>query len=424
MMWVMALLPLALLVIGVPVFLNLLITSVAVLLFFSPVPATIAHQILFDSINKFALLAVPFFIFAGDLMSRGGISSRLLRWVASFIGSMHGSLPLTSLGMAAVFGAVSGATTATVAAVGSQTYPRMRRAGYDEKFASGLITAQGALDNLIPPSIGFILYGVASDTSITALFAAGILPGLLLAAFFGAYIYWYARRAGLRESKGFSWTEVLAATRHGFWALLAPVIILGGIYSGVFSPTEAGGIACVYAVLVTYCVYREVTLRELFDTAARTMHLTALVFIIVAVAGLYAWLLTISGVAQTVVASIAALQVPPWAVLLIINCLLLFVGCFLDTASAILVLTPLLLPIAKAIGVDLVHFGVIVVMNLTIGTFTPPFGLNIFVCQALFKVPTTTLYPGLMPFIALAIGALMLVTYVPALSLWILQYVL
>jgi C4-dicarboxylate transporter DctM subunit len=154
------------------------------------------------------------------------------------------------------------------------------------------------------------------------------------------------------------------------------------------------------------------------------MYLTALVFIIVAVAGLYAWLLTISGVAQTVVADIAALEVPPWAVLLIVNCLLLFVGCFLDTASAILVLTPLLLPIAKAIGVDLVHFGVIVVMNLTIGTFTPPFGLNIFVCQALFKVPTTSLYPGLMPFIALAIGALMLVTYVPALSLWILKYLL
>lgn len=420
---VMVVLPVLLLILGIPIFLILLATAEVALLFFK-LPTTVVHQVMFDSLNKFPLLAVPFFIFTGDLMSRGGISARILRWVTSIIGTIRGSLAMTSLGLAAVFGAISGATTATVAAVGSLTYPRMRKAGYSERFASALITAEGAIDNLIPPSLGFIIYGVAAETSIVALFAAGIVPGLLLAGLFGVYIYYYAVRMGIRESQGFSWSEFFAASRHGFLSLGAILIILGGIYSGIFSPTEAAGVACIYAIIVTYFIYREVTLRELFDIAARTMYLTALIFIIVAAAGLYAWLLTITGVAQTTSDFITGLQLPPWAILLLMNVLLLFIGCFLDTATSLLVLAPLLLPAAKAMGVDPIHFGVIVVMNLTIGTFTPPFGLNIFVCQALFKVPSRVLYPGLVPFIALAIVALMLVTYIPALSLWILKYLL
>ena len=422
--WVLAFLPLFLLVIGFPIFLILLTTSLIVLLFFMNVPLTVVHQVMYDSLNKFALLAVPFFIFTGDLMTRGGMSARLLRWVSSMIGSVRGSLPLTSLGFAAVFGAISGATTATVAAVGSLTYPRMRKAGYNERFASALITAEGAIDNLIPPSIGMIIYGIASDTSVVALFAAGIGPGLLLAALFGVYIYWYAARLGLREQEKFSFTEFLAASADGIWALGAILVILGGIYSGVFSPTEAAGVACVYAIVVSAFIYRGVTFGEVFEISARTIYLTALIFTIVAVASLYAWLLTISGVAHAVTNFIAQAQAPPWAVLLLINLFLLFVGCFLDTPTALLVLTPLLVPIARSIGVDPIHFGVIVVMNLTIGTFTPPFGLNIFVCQALFKVPSSVLYPGLIPFIILAILALMLVTYIPAISLWILKFLL
>jgi C4-dicarboxylate transporter, DctM subunit len=422
--WVMVVMPLTMLVLGFPIFLILLSTALTILMFFMSVPLTVVHQVMFDSLNKFALLAVPFFIFAGDLMTRGGLSQRLLRWVSSMIGSVRGSLPLTSLGFAAVFGAISGATTASVAAVGNLTYPRMRQAGYSQRFASALITAEGAIDNLIPPSIGMIIYGIASDTSIIALFAAGIVPGLVLAGLFGIYIYFYAARLGLRETEQFSLAEFLAASRDGLWALGAIIVILGGIYSGVFSPTEAAGVACVYAIFVTTFIYRGATLAEIFEISARTIYLTALIFTIVAVASLYAWLLTISGVAATVSGTIAALDMPPWAILLMINLLLLFVGCFLDTPTALLVLTPLLVPIAKTIGVQPVHFGVIVVMNLTIGTFTPPFGLNIFVCQALFKVPSRVLFPGLLPFIALAIFALMLVTYIPALSLWILQYLL
>ena len=421
MYWVMAILPFALLLLGFPIFLLLLMTSLVILTFFFDIPMTVVHQAIFNSLNKFPLLAVPFFVFAGDLMSRGGITKRLLRWVASLVGGFRAHIPLTSLGFAALFGAISGVTTAGTAAVGTLTYPRMREAGYSERFASALITAEGALDNLIPPSIAMIIYGIASDTSVIQLFAAGIGPGLLLAGLFGLYIYYYSVRAGISDSGKFSLKEFVHASVDGVWALGAILIILGGIYSGVFSPTEAAGVASVYAIFVSYVVYRETTIAQIFESGARAMQLTGLIFIIVAVAGLYSWLLTISGIAQSTVTLITSIHSDRWVVLLSINVFLLFVGCFLDPASALIMLTPLLAPVAASLGIDPIHFGVIVVMNLTIGTFHPPFGLNIFVCQALFKTPSKTLYVGLMPFVGLAVLALMLVTYIPGISLWIMH---
>jgi C4-dicarboxylate transporter DctM subunit len=421
--WVVVLMPLALLALGFPFFLILIATASIVLALFAGIPTTAIHQVMYGSIDKYALLAVPFFIFAGDLMGRGGVSQRLVRWVTSMIGGVRGSLPFTALGTATVFSAISGSTAATVAAVGGLTYKRLRDAGYNERFSSGLLISAGAIDNLIPPSIGFILYGTASDTSVVKLFAAGIFPGLVLAAFFGAYIWYYVTRRGERGAARFDLAEFLAATRDGIWSILAPVFVLGGIYAGVFSPTEAAGAACVYAMIVVGLVYREISPREIFASAARSMYLTAQVFVIVAAAGLFSWTLTVGGAPQALAGFIRGLDVPPWAVLLAINLLLLAVGMFLDTASSILVLTPLLVPIARAIGVDPVHFGVILIMNLSIGTFTPPFGVNIFIGQAVFKAPVSSIYPGVVPFIVAALGALTIVTYVPQLSLWILKYI-
>ncbi|HEX6318030.1 MAG TPA: TRAP transporter large permease [Burkholderiales bacterium] len=420
--WVMALLPVALLVAGFPFFLVLLATAAVVLLLFSGVPATAAHQVMFGALDKYALLAVPFFIFAGDLLSRGGVSARLVRWVQSIIGRVRGSLPFTSLGTAVVFSAISGSTAATVAAVGSLTYRRLREAGYSERFASGLLIGAGAIDNLIPPSVGFILYGIASDTSIVRLFLAGVVPGLVLAAFFSIYVHRHAVRKGDRPGPPFQRREFFAATREGIWAIAAPVAVLGGIYTGVFSPTEAAAVACIYAILVTAFVYREASARDVFDSAARSMYLTAQVFIILACAGVYSWLLTVSGAGPALIGAVVGLELPTWALLLSINVLLLVVGMVLDTVSAILVLTPLLAPIARAAGVDPVHFGVIVIMNLSIGTFTPPFGLNIFVGQAVFKAPLSSIYPGVIPFIVAALGALAVVTYIPQLSLFLLKF--
>ena len=241
-------------------------------------------------------------------------------------------------------------------------------------------------------------------------------------AAFGLYIYIYAARRGLRDGNPFTMAEFLVASRQAGWAFGAPVIILGGIYGGIFTPTEAAGVACVYAALVTMTVYRSIDVAEFFACAGRAMYLTAQIFAIVAVAGVYSWLLTISGAPQALSDFIGGLAFSPWAILLAINVMLLVVGCFVDTASAILVLTPLLAPIAVKNGVDPVHFGIIMVTNLSIGTFTPPFGVDIFTVQAIFKTPLRELYTGLVPFIAAAVGVLMLITYIPALSLWVLRF--
>jgi C4-dicarboxylate transporter DctM subunit len=298
----------------------------------------------------------------------------------------------------------------------------MRQAGYSPRFASGLLVSSAAIDNLIPPSIGFILYGISSETSIVKLFAAGVVPGLVMAAFLAMTIWWYVRRGVEGRGSPFSLQEFWAATRDGVWAIGAPVAVLGGIYSGIFSPTEAAGIACIYALVVVLFIYKELGWAEILQSAGKAMVLTAQVFIIVAAAGVFSWLLTINGVPQGLVQWVLELRFEPWAVLLAINLFLLVVGMFLDTASSILVLTPLLAPVAKAMGIDPVHFGVIVIMNLSIGTFTPPFGINLFVGQAVFKLPLSVIYPGVIPFIISSLCALALVTYVPQLSLFILRF--
>ena len=418
----MAVVPVILLLLGFPIFVILLATSAIVLLLFAPVPPTAVHIKMFDSVDKFALMAVPFFIFAGDLMGRGGISRRIVAWVLAVIGGVRGSLALTAVGTCTVFGAISGSSPATVAAVGRLLYRPLREAGYDEKFSTGLLTSSGSIAIVIPPSIGMILYGVSAQESVVLLFVAGIVPGLIMALLMAAYIYAFAVRHGIREASGFSFREFLSASREGVWALGMPVIILGGIYAGVFSPTEAAGIACVYAIVVTRFIYGDIGWKGIWEVSVNSMYLTAQVLIIVAAAGVFSQLLTISGAPQSMVGTIRDMDLPPWMALLAINVFLLFVGCLLDPASAILVLTPLLAPIAVAVGVDLVHFGIIMTVNLAVGMFTPPFGLNIFVTQALFKAPLTSIYPGLAPFIAINIVALLIVTYVPELSLFLTRY--
>ena len=422
MEWVMVLMPVGLLILGFPIFIILLSTSAIILLFFMQVPLTAVHQVMFGSVDKFALMAVPFFIFAGELMGMGGISQRIIAWVMSVIGGMRGSLPLTTVGTCTIFGAISGSSPATVAAVGRLMYPPLRQKGYDERFSTGVLTSSGAIAIVIPPSISMILYGASAEQSVSHLFIAGIFPGLLMSLMMGGYIYWYAARRDIREGRPFEMREFLRASKSGIWALGTPGIILGGIYAGVFSPTEAAGIACVYAILVTKFIYGDISWRGIWDVSINSMYLTAQVLIIVAGAGVFSWLLTVSGIPQAAVAAIQALDVPPWVILMIINVFLLIVGCLLDPGSAILVLTPLLAPIAAALGVDLVHFGVIMTVNLAIGMFTPPFGLNIFVAQALFKAPLKSIYPGLVPFIVINIIALVIVTYVPELSLYLLKF--
>jgi C4-dicarboxylate transporter DctM subunit len=417
MIWAMVLLPILLLLMGLPIFVVLMASGSVALIWVMDLPIGMIQTELFGSIDNYNLIAVPFFILAGAIMSEGGISGRLVTWVLSILGGLRGSLGLTTVGAATVFGAISGSSPATVAAIGGMLYPSLREKGYPESVASGLLTASGAIAGIIPPSIAMILYGVAAEESVRYLFLGGILPGLLIAAMMGLYIYYVAHRLGIREGGAFSLAAVGKATWNGAGALGTPLIILGGIYTGVFSPTEAAGVACLYAIVVTLLLYRDLSPWGLWKVTTNAVYLTAQVLIIVGAATLFARLLTIAGVPQTMVGWIQGQDLAPWMVMLLINILLLAVGCVLDPASAILVLAPILKPVIVAAGIDPIHFGVVMTVNLGIGMFTPPFGLNIFVTQGMFRVPLPVLYRGLAPFILVNLVALAIISYWPWLTL-------
>ena len=392
----------------------LVAATLATLIFVSPIPLVAAHQIMFGALDNFSLLAIPFFIFAGEMMGAGGISRRIINWVMSIFGKRRAGLPLTAVGACTAFGAISGSSPATVAAVGKLLYDPMLARGYSPSFAAGLLTSSGAIAAIIPPSVAMILYGIAAEQPITLLFVAGILPGLLIAIIVGIYLVItdHHNAADGPPVPGF-----LATTREGVWALVMPVLILGGIYMGVFSPTEAGGLAGVYAIVVSVLIYRESTWIEVIAAAGRSAKLTAQVMMIVAAAGAYSWILTVNGVPQAVVSGLSGFTENPVIFLLFVNILFLAIGCLLDPNSAILVLAPLLVPLATMAGIDLIHLGIIMTVNLSIGMFTPPFGLNIFVAQAVLKVPPTVIYRGVLPFAALNILALLIITFVPWISL-------
>ena len=424
MTFALAVLPVALLLLGFPIFLVLLTSVTVALIVFMNIPIAALHQNLFGSLNAFALLAVPFFIYAGELMGRGSVAQRLVDFVQSGVGSVRGSLGVTTVGTAAIFGAISGVSSACVATVGKVMYPAMRRAGYPETFAAGLVTAVGAIDIIIPPSIPMIVYGAAAEESVPRLYAAGVLPGLLLAGMLSAYVIWRAHRSGFGRGEPFDRAAFLRATGRSVWALGAPVIILGGIYGGLFSPTEAAAVACVYAALVTRFVFRELGWRDILDAAGTTAIFTAQILIIVACAGVFAWLLTVNQMPAALVSWLQGLNVSSWMFLLAVNILLLFVGCFLDPLSAILLLTPLLVPMVKALAIDTVHFGIVVTVNLAIGLFHPPFGINIFVAQSVLELDLKAIYRGIIPFVIIYVIALGLITYVPQISMFSMRMLL
>jgi C4-dicarboxylate transporter, DctM subunit len=415
----MTLVPIVLLLLGFPIFVILLATAAVAIIIFYPIPLTVLHQVMFGSLDSAALLAVPFFIFAGEIMAVGGISSRLVAWAKSLFGSSKASLPLTTVATCVVFGAISGSSAATVAAVGRITFKPMLDAGYDRRFATGLLTASGLIDNMIPPSIAMILYAIVAEQSLVRIFTAGFVPGFLFALAFVAYVLVKSSGSVIDRPESFRWSRLLRETVNAAWALGMPIIILGGIYSGILSANEAGGAACVYAIMVAMFVHRDIGVAQLVELARRSAYITSQLMVIVASAGVFSWLLTTSGVAPRLGDVFAALDLPSWMLLLIINVLLLIVGIFFDPAPAILLLTPILLPIVKAAGIDLVHFGIVMTANLSIGCFTPPFGINIFVAQAVFRQPLSVIYRGVMPFIWLSIAVLAVITYVPELSLFL-----
>lgn len=410
-------LPVGLLALGLPVFLVFLIGAILTILFIVPLPPLVLQQVIFGGLDNYALLAVPFFVFAGDLMNRSGMAERLVNWVTVLTGRVPGSLGVATVGASAAMGAVSGSSVAAVAALGKSLYPKLAAAGYGRERSAGLLASSGAIDIVIPPSIAMILYGLVAEQSVPKLFIAGILPGLLIAFLMAGFIVFVAARNKVETAGGFDGAAALRATGRAFWALLMPVFVLGGIYLSWFSPTEAGGFACLYTILVARFIHGSMTWAEIVRSASSAAVLSAKILIIVAAAGLATWLMTTQGIPQAIVAWIEYLDMSAIGFLIAVNIFLLAVGCFLDPTSAILVLAPLLVPIAASLGVDPIHFGVIMTVNLAIGMFTPPFGLNIFVAQSVTGLPAHALYRGVLPFVAIQVVALAIITFVPALSM-------
>ena len=416
MLWLMGLLPVALLMLGFPFFIVLLSTATLAIVLFTSVPPVAVLQTMFGAIGNFALLAVPFFIFAGELMARGGMARRLVAWCWRCSAASAARRRSPRSARRRCYGAISGSTAATVAALGPMFYPQLRKAGYSEKFSAGHHhlhrlhrQPHPAVDRDDPVLRGGRAVG---DQAVRRRHHARPHAGGADVALSSI-----ATRASPASAdvQPFRWDAFVAALREGVLAIGAPVVIFGGIYGGVFSPTEAAGVACVYVVVVTMFVYREIGWRELWDVTGQ-LDVPDL-----------ADLPDRRGRGRVLLAadhqrraaalpwhSSTHLDLQPWMVLLVINVFLLIVGCFIDPASAILILTPLLLPIATAIGIDPIHFGIIVTVNLSIGTFTPPFGVNIFVAQSIFRVPLSSIYAGVTPFIAVTVLGLMIITYWPA----------
>jgi C4-dicarboxylate transporter DctM subunit len=410
-------LPGILLILGLPIFLELLVTCVAAVLIVADVPTEAIQTYLFGGLDNFPLLAVPFFVFAGEIMAKGGIARRVVEWTIAVVGGVRGSLGITTVAASELFGAMSHTAVGTVVAIGRMIYPSLRSSGYGERFSTGLVASSGAIAVVIPPSISMILYAVSAQQSAVALFTAGILPSIMIGVVDALYVMIYARISAVPLTDPARWKAIWQSTKEASWSLGTIFVILGGIYGGVFTPTEAAGVAVIYSLFVTMVVHREVGWRELWDITQSAVFLISQILMIVTVAGLYSWMLTTSGMPQQVVAEIHALNMPPWALLLSINILLLIMGSFLEPPAAIMILTPLLLPVVVAEGMDPVHFGIIMAVNLSIGMYTPPFGLNLFASQAVVQAPLATIYRGVLPFLAINFGALLVITYVPAISM-------
>ncbi len=416
----LAVIPAVLLALGVPIFIVLMTATLGgILLSVNPVQAI--HSAMFGSLDIFPLLAVPLFIFAGDIMARGGIARRLIELVLALVGGVRGSLGMATIAACAVFGVMSGSSVACVAAIGKLTIPSLKKNGYGERFPVSLVTSTGVIDVIIPPSIPMIIYGIVAQQSVPLLFLAGFVPGILIGLALATYVYIYARRKGIPIAARPDADAVRPMLIGAIWAILAPVVILGGIYGGFFTPTEAAGVACIYAIVVSIFIYREIVWRDLWAIARESAALSAQVLIIVSAAGAFAWLITTSGFPTKLIAFVSSLSLETWVLLLVINLILLFVGSVLEPPAAILLLTPLLTPIAHAAGIDPIHFGIIVTINLAIGLFMPPFGLNLFAANALFKTPLPELYRGVIPFFFIYLAMLMVITYVPAITLAPLQ---
>lgn len=403
---------LALLIMNVPLAISVGLASIFVLLG-SDLNPIVAVQRMITGLDSFSLMAIPLFMVAGKIMEIGGISKRLVDLAASIVGSVTGGFAIIAVLASMFFAAISGSAPATVISIGSIMVPAMIKEGYDKKFALALIAASGTIGIIIPPSIPFITYGISASTSVGNLFIAGVIPGVLMGLSMIIYSYIISKKRGYKGGEKTSFKRFFYNFKRSILGLLMPLIILGGIYAGWFTPTESGAVACVYGLVVSLFIYKTMKFSELKKTFAEAGALSAMVLFIIATANLLSWLITVEQIPVKLAGALTAFTESPLVFLLIVNLVLLFVGTFLELNAAIILLVPILLPMLQMYGIDLTHFGVLMIVNLAIGLLTPPLGVNLFVAKSLSDIQFGQLVKNVIPFILIMLLNLAILTLFP-----------
>ena len=408
------------LILGVPIGICLGLSSVCAILY-SGTSLTIVATNMYSGISKFLLLAIPFFVLSGNIMAKAGISKRLIKFVDTCVGHKKGGIAIVCVIVACFFGAISGSGPATVAALGAVLIPAMvEQGGFSAPFSTALMATSSSIAIVIPPSIAFVVYASITGTSIADMFMAGIVPGLLMGVALIIVVMLEAKKHNIKPSREkASGKERWDAFKDAFWGFLMPIIILGGIYGGVFTPTEAAAVAAVYSIVVSLFVYRELNFKGFINCVLKSAETTIQVMILLAAASVFAFILTSEGITVAIADAVLGVSSKKAVILLMMNIILLIGGMFMDGASLTTILGPLFLPIAQSAGIDIVHLGIVMVVNAAIGMFTPPFGLNLFVAASITKQPMLKVAKGAMPFILMSLIALLIITYVPEISLWL-----
>jgi C4-dicarboxylate transporter DctM subunit len=412
---------LALMLTGMPISIALGLTVLTFLFTMTQVPIESVALKLFTGIEKFEIMAIPFFILAGNFLTHGGVARRMINFATSMVGHWHGGLALAGVLACALFAAVSGSSPATVVAIGSIILPAMVKQGFPKSFGAGVVTTSGALGILIPPSIVMVMYSVATNTSVGALFMAGVIPGLMLAFFLGFTTWWRARKFNYPRMAKASWGERWVAFRKSMWGLFLIVIVMGGIYTGMFTPTEAAAMAAVYAFIIAVFVYKDMPLKKVGRVLLDSASMSAMLLYIITNAVLFSFLMTHENIPQAMADWLLQMGFGPVAFLLAVNILLLLAGNVMEPSSIVLILAPILFPIAVKLGIDPVHFGILIVVNMEVGMCHPPVGLNLYVASGITKMGITELTIAVWPWLLTMLMFLVLVTYVPQISLWLPQ---
>ena len=405
-----------LLLLSMPISLLLAATTAIYLLFISNTPVTSLIQQLFNGLDNFVLLGVPFFILAGNIMAEGAISNRLVGVMKLLVGRYTGGLAMAAVLACMFFAAISGSSPATVIAIGSIMMPALIKEGYGERFSIGLLTSSGSLGILIPPSIPMILYALVMNVSVAEMFMAGFLPGLFIGCSLMGYSYFMSRKHAWRSEVRYTFKEGMKIVKDGLWALFLPILILGGIYGGIFTPTEAAAVSVVYALLVELFIYKELKVGRLYAICRDSAVLSGCLLFILSCAMSFIWVLTVEQIPVKLAEAIVNNIQSKWLFLLAINGALLMIGALMDIVTAIIIISPILVETLRQYDIDFIHYGIIMIVNVECGFLTPPFGLNLFVSMAIMKRSLVDVGKAILPFILLFLGCLLVLTYVPQIS--------